>query len=171
MHVSPGPAGALCVQSVANVCDMQFKSLHPWWNAGAEAGERNESCAVNHRLPRRRRGETHAESSNCKKPPPQHSTALSPIHLHHPKVVCSVAARLNEGLSWAVWLTRFHSLLFSHSGFTSWAISLQSSFVPRPTCFHKPALRTAEAGDAKEKGWSDKDELWNHPTASASRTP
>lgn len=31
----------------------------------AEAGERNESCAVNHSLPHRRRGETHAESNNC----------------------------------------------------------------------------------------------------------
>lgn len=82
-----GPAAARCAQSKdANVCDVQFRSLHPQWNNGAEAGERNESCAVNHSLPHRSRGETHAEIH-------QHNTPLSQIHLHLPE--CSLQHRIS----------------------------------------------------------------------------
>lgn len=108
----------------ANVCDVQFRSLHPRWNNGAEAGERNESCAVNHSLPHRSRGETHAEIHH-------HNTPLSQIHLHLPE--CSLRHRCSA--RWRAFSDEpndtFPLFAFSstRSHFTGGAISFQ-----RPLC-------------------------------------
>lgn len=129
---------------------------------GAEAGERNESCAVNHSLPRRRRGETHAESNNCIQSTPQQ---------HNIQSDTSPPARMQSAAQTLGWMkgfltqTEWHistlSRFLTRSHFTSRAISFPSSFVPWPTCFHKLALMAAKAGNVgwrgcKMKGWSHK---------------
>lgn len=123
--ISLGPAAARWAQSGdANVCDVQFRSLHPRWNNGAEAGERNESCAVNHSLPHRSRGETHAEIHH-------HNTPLSQIHLHLPE--CSLRHRCSA--RWRAFSDEpndtfpLFAFSFTRSHFTGGAISFQ-----RPLC-------------------------------------
>lgn len=123
--ISLGPAAARWAQSGdANVCDVQFRSLHPRWNNGAEAGERNESCAVNHSLPHRSRGETHAEIHH-------HNTPLSQIHLHLPE--CSLRHRCSA--RWRAFSDEpndtfpLFTFSFTRSHFTGGAISFQ-----RPLC-------------------------------------
>lgn len=66
LHFSLSPAVALCVcnQEMLMCVMRSLRVCIPGENTGAEARERNESCAVNHSLPHRRRGETHAESNN-----------------------------------------------------------------------------------------------------------
>ena len=54
--ISPGPAAALLCHREMLMCVMcSLRVCIPGEILGAEAGERNESCAVNHSLPRRRR--------------------------------------------------------------------------------------------------------------------
>lgn len=74
-----GPAIGLCVrhQEMLMCVMCSLRVCIPGEILGAEAGERNESCAVNHSLPRRSRGETHAESSNCIQSAPQQHTIKS----------------------------------------------------------------------------------------------
>lgn len=90
----------------------------------AKARERNESCAVNHNLPHRRRRETHAESNNCIQSTLwQYTIKLS---ISPPVPVCR--------------LTRFYCWLFFF-----YVLTFQSSFVLWPTCFHKPALSDCQS--------------------------
>lgn len=160
-----GPAVGLCLQSEdANVYDVQFKSLHPWWNTGAEARERNESCAVNHSLPHRRRGETHAESNNCiqkkkkkkrKKKRPQHT--IKP-NTFPPGQVQSVARLDRNGFltetEWHISTLCFfsHTQISQADKFPLRALLCPGLLVSTNLHLGLPTLGMLEGEDAKWKG-------------------
>lgn len=89
---------------------LEFASLVKYWKL--KPGEGNESCAVNHSLPHRWRGETHAESNNCiQNTPPQHTIKSNTSPPYWMQSAAQMLP-LDEGLSHANWMTHFHSLLF-----------------------------------------------------------
>ena len=154
--ISPGPAAALLCHREMLMCVMcSLRVCIPGEILGAEAGERNESCAVNHSLPRRRRrGDACRKQLHTKRTTATHrevgyiSTCLS--------AVCSTDALAHA--EWHISTLGFFFFL-TRSNFASRAISFRSSFVRWPTCLLKPALTTAKAENVggrgcEIKGWS-----------------
>lgn len=135
LHIFTGSScSAACVFSwemlMCALC--RWRICIPGETLGAEAGERNESCAVNHSLPRRQRGMQKATTPykkiNNPHQPYTHSTEVRYIFTCS-DAVCSTDALQDEGLSHANWMTHFHSA-FSHT----LAFHRQSDFLTKLFC-------------------------------------
>lgn len=148
--ISPSPAVALLCRREILMCVMcSLRVCIPGEILGAEAGERNESCAVNHSLPRRRR-----RGDACRKQQ-LHTKRTTATHREVGYIsTCPTAVCSTDALTHAEW--HISTLLFFSRAqispaerFPSWALLYAGLLVCTNLHLRLPKLKMLEGEDAK----------------------